>query len=203
MSKRTIRLTLFGIILMAGVALAALLFWTMDFHASQSQTQAQHTLSTSTVSNPDHTILVEEGIVIQTVGTGIDLMDTRLSQELTERFRLDLAADKVTLGNESSGGPILWIEISECSIRWTPFRSSADLTVEVFYASDGDLSWRYANGTVMNGDQPAVHSRGKLQLTDHTQGVISRKAYQKHLSAQIAAEVYRMMQQPLFNPPGA
>jgi hypothetical protein len=203
MSKRTIRLTLFGAVLIISGALAALIFWTMDFHASQSQTHAQHTLSTSTVSSPDHTILMEEGIVIQTVGTGIELMDMRLSQELTERFRLDLAADKVTLGDESSGGPMLSIEISECDIRWTPFRSSADLTIEVFYASDGDLSWRYTNGTVMRGDQPAVHSRGKLQLADQTQGIISRKAYQKHLSTQIAAEIYRMMQQPLFDPPGA
>jgi hypothetical protein len=203
MSKRTIRTALFGALLITGVAVVGLIFWTMDFHASQSQTTAQHTLSTSTVSSPDHTILMEAGMVIQTVGTGIDLMDTSLPQELIERFQLDLPAGKVTLGDESSGHPILWIEVSERDIRWTPFRSSADLTVEVFYASDGDLSWRYATGTVMSGEQPTVHSRGKLQLTDHTQGVISRKAYQKHLCAQIAAEVYRMMQQPLFDPPGA
>jgi hypothetical protein len=202
MSKRTIRLTLFGVILIASFALVALIFWTMDFHASQSQTHAQHTLSTSTVSSPDRRILMQEGIMIQTQETGLDLLDIGLTQELRSRFQLELPADKVTLGNESSGRPILWIEIGETEIHWMPFRANADLTVEVFYASDGDISWRYDTGTIMSGDQPAVHSRGKIQLVDQTQGIISRKAYQKHLSTQIAAEVYRMMHQPLFDPPG-
>ncbi|MBX2998410.1 MAG: hypothetical protein KF893_07845 [Caldilineaceae bacterium] len=202
MSKRAIRLTLLGVILISGFSLAALIFWTMDFHASQSQTHAQHTLSTSTVSSPDRRILMQEGIVIQTAETGLDLLDTNLTQELTDRFRLELPADKVTLGNESDGRPILWIEVRDTEIHWTPFRANADLTIEVIYASDGDISWRNATGTIMSGDQPAVHSRGNLQLLDNTQGIISRKAYQRHLSTQIAAEVYRMMHQPLFDPPG-
>jgi hypothetical protein len=203
MSATKIRLALFGAVLIAIIALAALLFWTQEFHASQSQTHAQQTLSTSTVSSPDGTILAQEGIVIQTAETGIGLLDATLAQELVSRFQLNLPLEKVTMGNESRGRPLLWIEISQREIHWTPFRSNATLTIDIIYASDGDLSWRYATGTVMNGDQPTVHSRGTLKITDRSQGIISRKAYQRHLGAQIADEIYRMMQQPIFDPPGS
>ena len=203
MSEKKFRLTLLSVIVIGIVALVAFVFWTQEFHASQSQTQARHTLSTSTVSSPDGAILAEEGIVIQTAETDIDLLDATLAQELANHFQANLPAGQVTMGNESSGRPILWIEISQRNIHWSPFRSNATLTIDVIYASDGDISWRNATGTVMNGEQPTVHSRGKLNLSDRTQGIISRKAYQRHLGAQIADEIYRMMQQPIFDPPGS
>lgn len=185
------------------VALAAFAFWTLEFHASQSQTNAHYTLSTSTVSDPNGAILAEQGIVIQTVETDIPLLDETLAQEVSSRFQQVLPAGKVTRDKESAGQPILWIEINERDIQWMPFRADASLIVDVVYASDGDLSWRYDTGIVMSGDQPTVHSRGTLTLSDRTSGVISRKAYQRRLGEQIAAEIYRMMQQPLFDPPGS
>jgi hypothetical protein len=103
---------------------------------------------------------------------------------------------------EEIGRPLLRVEVTQRNISWNPFVATADLTVELTYSSDGDIRWRHNNAIAMRSGEPTVHSHGAAQISDRTQGIISQLAYERHLGQQIATEIYRMIEQPLFNPPG-
>jgi hypothetical protein len=86
------------------------------------------------------------------------------------------------------------------SLNWTPVYASAGVVTRIVYASDGDLSWREDTVVKMgrNDGGPQVRVRGDLELKDTTRGVVSRPAYHRHLSQQIALAVSNTVKKQLY-----
>ena len=103
---------------------------------------------------------------------------------------------------DQSDHPVLYVETQDRSIFWTPFFSRSRMTVYLAYATDGDISWRGKNDTVMHMQgSPAVRVESTYQVNDTTLGLVSRKAYQKFLAGQIAIKISQTLGGSFTNPP--
>jgi hypothetical protein len=194
-----------GIVSLLLIGAVTLAFLRLDFFTARSQTNAQHTLSTSTISQPDRTIVSVKGLSVSMAKREDDILSTALLKNLIEQLQMTIPADQVTIVDasvEEIDRPLLHVEVSQRNVHWNPFVSTANLTVELTYSSDGDIRWRQNSVISMRNDQPTVYSHGSAQISDRTQGIISQIAYEKHLGKSVAAEIYKMIEQPLFNPPG-
>src|SRR5690606_19817324 len=137
------------------LGMATLAFWQMEFEAMQSRTRADHTLSTSTLADPDDTLVPTHGIVISLADATTDPPLSVLASQLAQHIQTELSKDQITLYTttvERADSPLLLIEIPERDVVWTPFWARANLTVKVVYASDGDVSWRQSQTIVMNSE---------------------------------------------------
>jgi hypothetical protein len=191
-----------GLVLLV-VGILAFLY--LDFRAVQSRSDAQHTVSTSTIAQPDQGIVRAHGLVVNIIGVEEDPLCAALRQTLIEQLRSKLASAQVSVAEsdlEAGDQPLLRVEVTERIVQWTPFWSTADLSVEIIYASDGKVDWRENTNSLLRTGEPSVHTQGTAQISDQSWGLISRRGYQKHLGEQAAAEIYRMIENPLFNPPG-
>jgi hypothetical protein len=208
MNKRegilTIGVTI-GIVSLLLIGAVILAFLRLDFSTARSETNAQHTLSTSTISQPDRTIVLARGISVSTANREDDILSMVLLENLVAQLQMTIPVDQVTIVDasvEEIDQPLLRVEVSQRNIHWNPFVSTASLTVELTYSSDGDIRWRQNSSIQMRNDESKVYSHGTAQISDRTQGIMSQIAYEKHLGRSVAAEIYKMIEQPLFNPPG-
>jgi hypothetical protein len=132
----------------------------------------------------------------------IDTLEQALSEQLQAQVTTIPLAPSDT-EEERCAQALLLIELLAPTIRWIPFYASSTITVEVVYASDGDISWRYATSMINRDSMPVVHARGKLIITDQSKGLISIKAYRQYLGKRIAEEIYQMVKPTIFDPPGS
>lgn len=185
-----------------------LLIWIapIDLRAARSRTNTDHTLSTATVESPDAR-LVQQGIEIRILAADQQGVGSALAQQLAKQLSQRLPQNQIHITNahvdKASSLPVVLVEITESTLTWTPIWSTAALTAEVVYASDGDISWRGATNMIMGSGKPTVHSQGRLHLTDSSQGIFSQFGYQRHLGIVLGNEIYKMMEPPLFDPPGS
>jgi hypothetical protein len=87
---------------------------------------------------------------------------------------------------------VLVVDLSERDISYTPFYATANLTVFSFYSSNGNISWRTKEDPVemiMAESEEGLWMRSKINRVDSTRGIISLKAYEKHLADEIAKVV--------------
>ncbi|MBI1295415.1 hypothetical protein GC175_10725 [bacterium] len=188
----------------------ALLFVWMapiDLHAARSRTNTSHTLSTATLDGPDARLVQRQGIEIRIVAGDQHGVGSALAQELARQLGQRLPQSQIHISDahidDASSLPIVLIEITESNLSWTPIWSDAALTAEVVYASDGDLSWRGATSMIIGSEKPTVHSRGTILLTDSSRGLFSQFGYHRHIGTALGNEVYKMIESPLFDPPGS
>jgi hypothetical protein len=186
-----------------------LLVWMapIDMQAARSRTNTNHTLSTATVDSPDARLVQRQGIEIRIVVAEQHVVGDALAQQLARQLSQRLPQSQIYVNtkpvDETLSLPLVLVEITDSDLTWTPIWSDAALTAEVFYASDGDISWREARSMIMGAGESTVHSRGTIHLTDSSQGLFSRFGYQRHLGKAMGNEVYKMMESPLFDPPGS
>lgn len=189
--------------------IALLLVWIapIDLRAARSRTNTSHTLSTASVDSPDAHLVQRLGIEIRIVDANQQVVGDALAQQLVSQFGQRLPQSQIHLSRAPADAvsalPLVLVEISDNDVRWTPFWADAAVTAEVVYASDGDISWREATSMVMGQTEPTVHSRGRIQLTDSSRGLFTQFAYRRHLGKALGNEVYKMMEPPLFDPPGS
>lgn len=196
--KRSVAVII-GLLVLSGVVAS---FWQLDFRAARSLTTSKHQLSTATSTQKPEQIPTVDRLAIAVGQRGEQSLTPFLAEALLHRFRTDFSdgATRYQAETEQAGFPLLRIEIMVQDVKWTPVNARAQVTVSLVYGSDGDVSWRNDPTLIIQSGEPLVRARGEIQVTDRTQGVISRRAYQKHLAQQIAAEIYKAMQQPLLNP---
>lgn len=101
---------------------------------------------------------------------------------------------------QATGRPALVVEVEELDATWTPIYARARLVVAAAYASDGDLSWRHQPTISAGASGPQVLLNGKVELSDVTWGITSRRAYDRALGGQVAAEVGKALAGALSNP---
>ncbi len=190
------------------LGLSAIWIGPVDIHVGSQHTDIGHTLSTATVSHPNGLLVKKAGVDILVLASGYNEIDDALAQQLKERLSRQLTAEHITLSTtldrqHPSASPLLLIEMTEREITWTPILANAKISTEVVYASDGDVSWRNEVGMIMQHNEPTVHARGRITLTDESRGLLSQYGYQKHLGEALGDEIYKMIESPFFAPPGS
>ncbi len=87
--------------------------------------------------------------------------------------------------------PLLFVSLEQQDITWTPVYAKADVKVSIYYATDGDVSFRHNQppGFTMPGDQPALKMDGTYSFTDTSWGLISSPGYMNYLAGEIAKAI--------------
>jgi len=87
---------------------------------------------------------------------------------------------------------VLVVDLSERDVSYMPFYATANLTAFSFFSSNGNISWRTKEDPVvmiMAESEEGLWMRSKINKIDSTRGIISLKAYEKHLADEIAKVV--------------
>ncbi|HEX2922885.1 MAG TPA: hypothetical protein VHS28_02520 [Chloroflexota bacterium] len=198
MRSRNARIVV-GVLLL--LAVATILFVSLDFQVAQSQTNTNSTISKASIG-------LSSGATSQPIGTvllyvaGDGDFRVRLEKELAPRLEsvtgisgvrvLDSLPQDTTL-------PTLMVESKPANLTWTPVIANAGVVTRMYYASDGGMSWRndavLAMGRPDGG--PQLRVRGDLELKDNSWGLLSRIGYQRHLAQQTAISVSNALKQQL------
>jgi hypothetical protein len=200
--KKTIGLV-FIVFTFALCLLTASFLW-LDFRLARSSTKVNVQAGTFSIG-------IENGGKLDPLDQlaiyvkGEDGFTAAVRQETINKLDADPKFGNVTSLEKSldqSDQPILYVETRDRSIFWTPFFSRSSMTVYLAYATDGDISWRGKNYTVMHMQvSPAVRVESTYQVNDTTLGLVSRKAYQHFLAGQIAIKISQTLGGSFTNPP--
>jgi hypothetical protein len=176
------------LIMLVAVMLLAVLFLVLDFKAASSTTTAQSQVTT---------IRSGEGVVgIPPLVMYVEAPDNlvgRLRQELLNRAGTLAPFSTMTwivVPGSDPGSAALVVAVDRRTYIWTPFYATAQLSVRVAFASDGQVDWDQLGeiDTVMQASQ-AVRFSGDLEIQDRTLGLISHPGYRSHLARQISEKV--------------
>ncbi len=93
------------------------------------------------------------------------------------------------------------------SYFWTPVYARSALTVDVAYASDGEVAWIGEQVVTIEADEkPAarvVRTRGEYTFDSTAYGLLSRPAYRRYLAEEIAHTVIDALASTLADQRGA
>ena len=74
------------------------------------------------------------------------------------------------------------------------------LSAQIYFAYDGDAPWSLGEPVVLQVS-PAVKADGEFTLVDTTWGLISKPAYNEHLTQGLAEAIAAALQQDVFRIP--
>ncbi len=117
-----------------------------------------------------------------------------LQQALTKKLSGQIVTGEIVPvdgTSDKANYPLLFVSIDQQNITWTPVYARADLNVSIFYATDGDVSFRHNQppGFNMPGDQPALKMKGTYSFADTSWGLISSPGYVNYLAGEIARAI--------------
>ena len=192
MNKRTALLIL-ALVLVAVV----IAFVCLDFNELRSETTGD--IKTASLVRGQAAINLTDGFYLFIVtADGDDGIVNELNKTLISMFN-ELGAE--CLGAEilqddeltdSYDAQVLVVDLSERDVSYMPFYATANLTAFSFYSSNGNISWRTKEDPVvmiMAESEEGLWMRSKINNIDSTRGIISLKAYEKHLADEIAKVV--------------
>ncbi len=193
MMKRTLL-----VLLIMTVVLSS--FFVLDFKAAKSETRANSQIASYSTGEPR--IDFPGRIYLYVEG------DDALSGFIREEIRAEL--EKVGMDVEEAGtfeekydSQALLVNIRESEGLYTPFYASSSLKITYFYTStgedtiyfekfkEGNVTVRFVNTSLREGEKLMD---GELELQDSTKGIISMKAYRKHLAEEAAKNVVDQLQ---------
>jgi hypothetical protein len=191
-------------ILLFGLLLAVVLssFYILDFKAAQSETQTNSRVNAYSSGNP---IIDFPGRIYLYV-EGDDSISEFCRESL--EFELKKAGMEVVVADdvdEKYDSQALLVNVSEKGL-YTPVYASSDLNILFFYTSTGEdikyfEQFKEGNVTVVfenpGSGEGEKMIRGDLELQDSTKGVLSLKAYRKHLSEEAARKTVEQFQQQI------
>lgn len=178
-------------------------FYILDFKVSQSDTQTNSVVSSYSSGNPQFNL--SDQIFLYVEG------DDALKADLREKLRKDLeaAGSEVVIVNKVDkkyDSQALLVNISKDNWLYTPVYASSNLNIVFFYTStgkdtkyfeqfkEGNKSIVFANGSSTQGEKLM---NGEIKLQDSTRGLVSLKAYKKHLTTEVSGEVVQQLQAQL------
>lgn len=177
---------------------AASAFMFLDFKLSTSTTSADSTASTYSYSYLNNTEMNSSDNVCIYVDENDFLSRTlsgKLDEKLTEEGKMVYI---VTEFKEKYDFPVLLVSVSNEDVFYTPFFCSASFDVIYLYSSSGETEYFRelkagektavvfsSNGSV----KQKFLKEGELKFADSTRGIISSKAYQKHLAENVATNL--------------
>jgi hypothetical protein len=192
-------------ILLAALILAIVLssFFVLDFKAAKSETRANSRIAAYSTGEPQ--IDFPGRIYLYVEGNDV------LSGFLREKIRAEL--EKVGMDVEDAesfeemyDSQTLLVNVRKSEGLYTPVYASSSLEIMYFYSStgedtiyfekfkEGNVTVRFVNTGSGGGEKLAD---GELELQDSTKGIVSRKAYRKHLAEEAAKNIVDQLQQQI------
>ena len=168
----------------------------LDFRAITSETVTHSREITTSIGQPK--IDLASGLYVYVDGE--DGLTKELRSGLTEKLRQGgIEVLKTGSLEEKYDRQVLVVAILDREVSYNPVYPSATIELFFVYSSSGNTACFKA---FKGGEQAADLSRGEsgedellmrgeLNLTDTTKGIISHKAYQKHIAAEIAEGIFR------------
>lgn len=186
------------VILVLAVILSS--FYILDFKMARSGTQTNSVVSSYSSGNPE--LDFSDRIFLYVEG------DNALTADLKEKLRNDLetaGAEVIPVSriDENYHSQALLVNISKDNWLYTPFYASSNLNIVFFYTStgkdtkyfekfkEGNKSVVFINDSSMQGKKLMD---GEIKIQDSTQGLVSSKAYKKHLASETSREVVKQLQ---------
>ncbi len=175
------------IFVLSGSALILANFSAMNSNIAQNSTVASSTGAPETelVRSPDKT-----GLFV----AGGSKLSAALQQALTQKLTGQVVTGEIVPVDGTSDKadyPLLFVSIDEQNITWTPVYAKAALKVSIFYATDGDVSFRHSQppGFKSTSNQPALKMNGTYSFADASWGLISSPGYVNYLAGEIAKAI--------------
>jgi hypothetical protein len=192
MNKR-IALLILALVLVSVV----IAFVCLEYNESRSETTGD-IQTASLVRGPVGINLTGEFYVFIVTADGDDGIVNELNKTLISMLN-ELGAECVGAGilqddelTDRYDAQVLVVDLSERDVSYMPFYATANLTAFSFYSSNGNISWRTKEDPVvmiMAESEEGLWMRSKINKIDSTRGIISLKAYEKHLADEIAKVV--------------
>jgi hypothetical protein len=178
----------FPILILLLALLVAAAFLALDFWAARSNTSASSQVATIRSGEG-----FNERPPLAVYLKAPENLDGPLREQLVEMLASRAPFSTVRPIDDPAPGPgeaVLVIVLDRRRYIWTPVYASADLDVQVAFASDGEVDWDDLGevNTVMQAS-PAVRISGELQVEDRSWGLISHRAYRRHIAGQVSTRV--------------
>jgi hypothetical protein len=192
MNKRTALLILALVLVSVVIA-----FICLDFNESRSETTG-HIQTVSLVRGQAAINLTDRFYVFIVSADGEADLINELNKTLISMLNVlgaECIGTEIVQDDEltdSYDAQVLVVDLSERDISYMPFYATANLTAFSFYSSNGNISWRTKEDPVvmiMAESEEGLWMRSKINKIDSTSGIISLKAYEKHLADEIAKVV--------------
>ena len=189
MKKFVITVGLIGLIV--GLFVGAFLL--LNFRLMQSQMLSDSTIASYHTGSPDEKVTIVSDVTGLYVDPSIRFAQS-LQDEIKSRLENQPQVGEVTAVNlpmDKADIPLLFVEVNQQKKLWTPFYANSAYEVIVYYASNGDISFRHSQPVHFesNSDQQAISYRASYALVDRSFGLISSPGYQDYLVHQIADRV--------------
>ncbi len=170
-----------------------------DFHISTSQTKIESQVTTYGFKGETSEKLPAK-LPVQIYVEGDDLFSRALRDQLSKRLeaiprfnQVSILSEISVLGEQPQNNnlSVLVINSSESERLWTPIYGRSQFTVNLIFASDGDISWRNDKVVRMNNTigVQVVRISADFTVQDSTFGLISRIYYNRYLADQVATQI--------------
>ncbi len=196
-------------ILLAVLILAVVLssFFVLDFKAAKSETRANSRIAAYSTGEPQ--IDFPGRIYLYVEGEDV------LSGFFREKIRAELEKAGMDVEDAESfeemyDSQALLVNVRDFEGLYTPVYASSSLEIMYFYSStgedtiyfekfnEGNVTRVFKNTGSREGEKLMD---GELELQDSTKGIVSRKAYRKHLAEEAAKNVVDQLQNQIRDTP--
>jgi hypothetical protein len=172
------------------IGLLAASFFLMSYHATSSQTTQNSQVASTSGSGIENQNKLAAQLVTNVVVTGSSRLETSLKADLASLLP-ELAGlggvNFVDSSNIPANAPLLYVQVKEQNVRWTPVYSTAALQVVVSYAENGDVSFKDQEPTHFQAG--SFQFKGTYNLEDVSWGLMSLPGYQDYLAQNAAHTV--------------
>jgi hypothetical protein len=182
------RLPSWTLILLLAVLLLAVIFLVPDFKVARSSTT-----DTSQVGTIRFGQLDAEGLPLVIFVQAPDNLAEPLRRALLNRAGTIAPFSTMALIETPASDPdsaALVVVVDRRTYIWTPVYATADLSVQLAFASDGRVDWDRLGeiDTVMQAS-PALRLSGDFDIRDRSLGLISQPGYRSHIAGHISDKV--------------
>lgn len=204
--KRSTRLILF---LVALLVIIAAVFLLLDFRLLRAQMAVDSNTETYSFS-------IDEGRRLP-LEQDLDLyvqapqgLEEALVEALSEELPTNPYVGAVNVEEEppaAAADSVLVVEIDEPSVLfWSPFYARTVMTVDVAYASDGEVAWIDEDVVALVSSDPpvpVVRVRAEHTFNGRAYGLISGPGYASYLANELATYINAALANTLANPAGS
>jgi len=177
------------------IGLVAASFFLMSFHATSSQTTQNNSVASSNSGrisqNPNNLIPITTNVVV----VGSSHLDSALRSDLINSLPGAAGLGQVNFvdpANIPANSPLLYVQVKEQNVRWTPVYSTAALQVVVAYSQNGDVSFKDDDPTHFQAG--IMQFQGNYRLEDTSGGLMSLPGYEDFLAQNMADTVLKSVQ---------
>ncbi len=182
-------------------------FFVLDFKAAKSETRANSRIAAYSTGEPQIDFPGRIYLYVE----GNDALSGILREKIkTELEKVGMDVEEAGTFEEKYDSQALLVHVRESEGLYTPFYASSNLEIIYFYTStgedttyfekykEGNVTVRFVNTGSQEGEKLAD---GELELQDSTKGIVSRKAYRKHLAEEAAKNVVDQLQHQISDLP--